>query len=137
MGFAAIKKKAHALFDEAGFISSIADEADYARALALMDELVEDYDAQRLLIGILSDAIERWENESGAFAEFNARIAGLGGVDALKLLMEQHDLGVADLPEIGSKSLVSRILNGRGRNLTRDHIAALSERFGVSPAVFF
>ena len=51
--------------------------------------------------------------------------------------MEQHDLGVADLPEIGSKSLVSRILNGRGRNLTRDHIAALSERFGVSPAVFF
>ena len=66
MGFAAIKKKAHALFDEAGFISSIADEADYARALALMDELVEDYDAQRPLIGILSDAIERWENESGA-----------------------------------------------------------------------
>ena len=44
---------------------------------------------------------------------------------------------LADLPEIGSKSLVSRILNGRGRNLTRDHIAALSERFGVSPAVFF
>ena len=94
MGFAAIKKKAHALFDEAGFISSIADEADYARALALMDELVEDYDAQRPLIGILSDAIERWENESGAFAEFNARIAGLGG--RLVIVRGEEDLSVAE-----------------------------------------
>ncbi len=51
--------------------------------------------------------------------------------------MEQHGLGVADLPEIGSKSLVSKILNGRGRNLTRDRIAALSKRFSVSPALFF
>jgi len=61
----------------------------------------------------------------------------MNGVDVLKLLMEQHHLGVADLPEIGSKSLVSKILNGRGRNLTKDHIDALSKRFSVSPAIFF
>ena len=40
---------------------------------------------------------------------------------------------VNDLPELGSKLLVSRILSGE-RNLTRKHIQALSERFGVSPA---
>jgi len=53
------------------------------------------------------------------------------------LLTEKHEFGVADLPEIGSKSLVSRILNGRGQNLTKDHIDALSKRFSVSPALFF
>jgi HTH-type transcriptional regulator/antitoxin HigA len=50
--------------------------------------------------------------------------------------MEQHKLGVADLPEIGSKSLVSRILNGE-RRLTRNHIEALSKRFNINPALFF
>jgi len=137
MGFAVIKKRAHALLDEAGFIGHIANEADYAKALALMDELVDDYEAQRPLIEILARSIEAWENASDEFAGFNARVAKLGGVDVLRLLMEQHGLGVADLPEIGSKSLVSKILNGRGRNLTRDHIAALSRRFSLSPAVFF
>jgi HTH-type transcriptional regulator/antitoxin HigA len=137
MGFETIKNKAHALFEEAGYIAHIANETDYTQALALMDELIEDYDANGPLIEILAHSIETWEDESDEFAEFNARVANLGGVDVLRLLMEQHGLGIADLPEIGSKSLVSKILNGRGRNLTKDHIAALSKRFGVSPAIFF
>lgn len=137
MGFAAIKKKAHALFDEAGFIGYIANEHNYAQALALMDELIEDCEANRALVEILARSIEKWESESGEFAEFNARVAKLGGVDVLRLLMEQHGLGIADLPEIGSKSLVSKILNGRSGNLTKDHIEALSKRFSVSPALFF
>jgi len=138
MGFAAIKKKARDLFSEAAFISHISNDADYENALALMDELIEDYDANEPLIGLLSTSIERWENTADEFAEFNARIASMdGGVATLKLLMEQHKLGVADLPEIGSKSLVSKILNNRGRTLTKTHIAALSNRFGVSPALFF
>lgn len=137
MGFEAIKVKAHALFEEAGFIAHVADEADYVQALALMNELIEDYEANGPLIEILAHSIETWEDESDEFAEFNSRVAKLGGVDVLRLLMEQYGLGVADLPEIGSKSLVSKILNGRGRNLTKDHIAALSQRFSVSPAIFF
>lgn len=58
-------------------------------------------------------------------------------VSALRLLMEQLGLGVNDLPEIGSKSYVSKILNERDRQLTRQHIEALSRRFQVSPALFF
>jgi HTH-type transcriptional regulator/antitoxin HigA len=50
----------------------------------------------------------------------------------------QHRLGVADLPELGSKSNVSKLLNtAEGKKLTRQHIEALSKRFGVSPALFF
>ena len=61
----------------------------------------------------------------------------MSDVDVLKFLMEQHHLSISDLPEIGSKSLVSRIVNSRDRHLTKKHIAALSQRFMVSPSVFF
>ena len=102
-----------------------------------MDELIEDYDNQKALIDVLSGSIARWENTSPEFSAFNDRIERLdSGVATLKVIMEQHHLGVADLPEIGSKSLVSRILRG-DRRLTRDHIEALSQRFSVSPALFF
>ncbi len=137
MGFVAIKDKARDLFLEAGFISHINSEEEYGQALALMDELIEDYDNQRSLIEVLSVSIARWEDTSQEFVEFNQRISELdGGVSVLKVLMEQHGLGVADLPEIGSKSLVSKIMNNE-RSLTRNHIEALSKRFGVSPALFF
>jgi len=49
--------------------------------------------------------------------------------------MEQYGLGVADFPEIGSKSLVSKILNKK-RRLTLDHIHAISKRFKIDPALF-
>lgn len=137
MDISVIKERARALLENASFIGHISDDADYSQALALMDQLVDDYDANRILIEILSNSIERWERESPAFESFDAKVAQMNGVDVLKLLMEQHHLGVADLPEIGSKSLVSKILNGRGRNLTKDHIDALSKRFSVSPAIFF
>jgi len=136
MGFEQIKLKADALFSEAHFITDIKTNKEYQIALALMDDLIQDYDKQRPLIEILSNSIERWENTTDEFSEFNQRIKALDGVDTLKLLMEQHKLGIANVPEIGSNTLVSKVLNGK-RNLTRNHIEALSKRFGVSPALFF
>ena len=59
------------------------------------------------------------------------------GVAVLRTLMEQYELRTNDFKdEIGGKSMVSMILNG-SRKLSRDHIQALSNRFHVSPAVFF
>ena len=134
---AAIKQMAAALFREAQYISHIDSDSDYAAALALMDELIEDYDTQKPLIEVLGAAIERWENSAPEFKQFNAAVAGQDpAISTLRLLMEQHGLGVADLPEIGSKSLVSRILRGE-RGLTRSHITVLCQRFDVQPALFF
>lgn len=78
MNFAAVKDKAKALFEEASFISEIRDDADYEKALALMDELIEDYDENRALIIVLAKSIEAWENTAPEFVEFNQRIAQLG-----------------------------------------------------------
>jgi len=136
MGFAALTKKAHTLLDQASFISNIRNKKEHKLALALMEELIEDYDYNRLLIEILSVSIERWENESESFREFNALIDALEpGVTLLKVIMDHHKLGIKDFPEIGSKFLVSKIINGQ-RRLTLDHIHALSKRFGIQPALF-
>lgn len=54
----------------------------------------------------------------------------------LKFLMEQHGLTQSELPEVGSQGVVSEILRG-GRQLNARQIQALSQRFHISPAVFF
>lgn len=120
------------------FLTRIESPQDYEQALVLMDELIDSYDAYRTLIDILSASIEAWEDTADEFAEFNAAVSELDGIDVLKTLMEQHNLGVSDLPELGSKSTVSKLLNrSEGKKLNRNHIEALSRRFGMSPAVFF
>jgi len=137
MNHAALKNIAQELSDQAGFLVEITDNDEYEQALALMEELIDDYDNQQVLIELLTSSIQRWEEGSDDFAEFNARIKGGDpAISILRLLMDQHDLGVADLPEIGSKSLVSKILN-QHRQLTREHIDLLSKRFNISPALFF
>ena len=121
------------------FVAHIETQNDYERALELMDQLVDDYEANKPLIEILAVSIERWEDQATEFSDFNAAVAETDrGIAVLKTLMAQHGLGVADVPELGSKCNVSRILNGaEGKKLTRKHIEALSRRFGVSPALFF
>ncbi|MEE9319870.1 MAG: hypothetical protein V3U76_05440 [Granulosicoccus sp.] len=138
MSYSALKKTAKRLSDQASFIVEIVNEEEYTLALELMDELIDDYDNHLVLVELLSRSIENWENSSAEFAEFNIRTScGDPAVSLLRTLMDQHNLGVADLPEIGSKSLVSKILNQRDRQLTRQHIDALSRRFKISPALFF
>ncbi len=121
------------------FVAHIETQDDYERALELMDQLVDDYNANRLLIEVLAVSIERWEDQAAEFSDFNAAVAETDrGIAVLKTLMAQHGLGVADLPELGSKGNVSKILNGaEGKKLTRKHMEALGKRFGVSPVLFF
>ena len=138
MGYSALKKTAQHLSKQASFLTRITTEKEYDEALALMDELIDDHDNQVLLIELLSKSIERWEDLNPDFDEFNQAIDSVDpALSVLRVLMNQHSLGVADFPEIGSKSLVSKILNQRDRQLTRQHIDALSKRFNISPAMFF
>lgn len=137
MNVAKLKEQAKALFSNAGFITHIHNKEDYESALELMDELIEDYDEQKPLIEVLSLSIERWEDESEEFSEFNAKIESLdSGVSVLRVLMDQYKLNTTDFQnEIGGKSMVSMILNSK-RNLSLEHIKALSNRFGISPQLF-
>lgn len=136
--FNQVKSTAQELFSMASFVSHIANESEYHQALELMEELIEEYDLYKPLIEVLSVSIERWEDNSEEFVDFNARIANLdGGVATLRTIMDQYQLKADDLKDvIGGKSLVSMILSGT-RKLTKEHIQALSNRYNISPAQFF
>lgn len=77
MGFAMLKRKAHALFHEAVFLINIKNSAEYEKVLDLMDDLFEDYDYNKPLIDILAASIERWENKASEFKKFNLAIKSL------------------------------------------------------------
>jgi HTH-type transcriptional regulator/antitoxin HigA len=58
-------------------------------------------------------------------------------LDVLQFLMEQHGLRQKDLVSVfGTASIVSEVLSGK-RELNKEHIKRLSDRFHVSPELFF
>ena len=120
----------------------IKDADHYEATLALIEDLMEEVGESadnplNAMIDMLAKAIEAYENKDEGLVEFEKGALGQpADLSLLRLLMDQYDLGVADLPEIGSKSMVSRVLTGK-RSLNNRHIKALSERFGIDPGLFF
>lgn len=106
------------------------NEEENERLITLARDLNKNQqrDAKDLLPLVL-EHIEAYEKRAYAIPKAKA-------CEVLSFLMEQHQLTQNDLPEIGSQSLVSKILKGE-RQLTLRHIEKLSTRFHVSPAVFF
>ncbi len=81
-------------------------------------------------IELLTLLIETYESQ-------HYPVPDAGPVEVLRYLMERNGLYQRDLAQqLGSESTVSLVLSGR-RQLTRKHIARLSERFHVAPSVFF
>ena len=112
---------------------SIHNKHDYDLAVNMLNQLLDevgDNEKHSLysFLEVLGIIIENYEAEHYDFD-------GITGVDALKFLIQEHDLNQDDLPEIGSQGVVSEILNGK-RQLNVNQIQKLSERFKVSPAVF-
>ncbi|HCT3227071.1 TPA: helix-turn-helix domain-containing protein [Enterobacter hormaechei] len=136
MNYAAAIKAANALTNGLPLLGSSPSRQDYEDALALVEYLIE-HDPDNPLVDMLTAKIDKYENASPEFAEFNARIASIpSGVALLRTLMDQYQLTQSDFEnEIGKKSLVSRILNGQ-RTLTLDHMRALAKRFGLPVSAF-
>ena len=128
---------------QAANILHIKSEQDYADALTTIEHLFERAedtpdDPLNDLIDILSRAIEKYESKQNDIMSFDKEAKDINQeISMLRVLMDQYDLTVSDLQdEIGSKSLVSMILSGK-RNLTKEHIQKLSQRFNISPSLFF
>lgn len=140
------KKLTHSFlsfYDQANQFIDIKTKVDYERALDLVEYLMttsEDTADNPILhlINLVAASIERYEDNFEEMVEFERDVDALDpAIATLRVIMEQNDLAYADLKEeIGSKSLVSQIINGN-RSLTKDHIRKLSNRFHVSPELFF
>jgi HTH-type transcriptional regulator/antitoxin HigA len=122
---------------EASFILKINNKSEHEQALALMEQLIEDYDQHEPLINLLCISIEKYEDTAEEFTVFNKSLSEMdSGVSALSLLMDQHSLNTTDFSnEIGGKSLVSMILNNK-RPLNLGHIRKLSQRFNIPAQIF-
>ena len=137
-----VKDACHSFAQAAAPYFHITDDGYYERALELVENLLEEAedspdDPLNAVFEMLSHAIGVYENKDKDLAAFEKRaMVQPADLAMLRLLMDQHRLGTADVPEIGSKSMVSRVLSGE-RSLSKKHIQALSERFGVDPGLFF
>lgn len=110
------------------------NSTDYNRLAKILDELLdivgEDESHELMgLIDVISHMLTMYDERK------NYQIKEVAGVDALKFLMEQHELRQSDLPEIGSQGVVSEVLQGK-RELNLSQIKKLAKRFHVSPNTF-
>lgn len=119
----------------------LSNDADYKATLAVLEDILESTgdtvdDPMNPLIELLAQSIEAYEsqdNELRAFIEDAESIPS--DIALLQTLMKQHGLTGSDFPEIGDKTMVSKVLNGK-RILQRRAIEQLGQRFGVRPALF-
>ncbi len=87
--------------------------------------------AERQLMELLTVLIEAFEEKRYPATQQSS------AVEVLRELMAANDLQQKNLIDIfGTPSIVSEVLHGK-RNMTTGHIQQLSERFHVSPELFF
>lgn len=129
-------KATHALVAAVPLLGEHPNEKDYNEALELVEYLLM-YDPDSPLLDIVCARISRYEANQPAMIALRQEMESLPvGIAVLRSLMDQYKLTLADFQEeIGSKSMVSRVLNGQ-RKLTLNHIKKLAARFGISPALF-
>lgn len=71
------------------------------------------------------------------FERRNYKLRSATPIEVVAELMEANGLKQKDLVGVfETASIVSEVLNGK-RELTKDHIRRLSERFNISPELFF
>jgi HTH-type transcriptional regulator/antitoxin HigA len=112
---------------------SICNENEYDLAVERLNSLVDEIGTseQHPLYGLL----DTLGTVIHAYEEKYHPIHECSGSEMVRFFMDEHCLLESDLPEVGSETTVSEILNGK-RELTLKQIRVLAERFHVSPAVF-
>lgn len=114
-------------------VTSVRDEADYARARATLDALLDaigDDENHPLadVLDYLSDQVAAYEASHFPIPEAEPR-------EVLRFLMEQHGLKQEDLADCAPQGRISDILGGR-RGISKEIAKKLALRFQVSAALF-
>jgi HTH-type transcriptional regulator / antitoxin HigA len=114
--------------------TAIHTEEENEAAIQKLEELTFKANAsaaERVLAELLTVLIGAFEEEHYSFSREATPI------EVLQELIDANGLKQKDLTDIfGTPSIVSEVLHGR-RRMTTGHIKRLSERFHVSPEVFF
>jgi HTH-type transcriptional regulator/antitoxin HigA len=121
---------------------NINDEVSYNAALLFMDDLFEasedvEGDPVSPLIDMLAASINRYESKDQELMAFiDEADETPKDIALIRVLMDQYQLDTSGLPEIGDKTVVSRVLSGK-RSLTKAAIEKLCHRFNLRPDMLF
>ena len=77
MNLEEINKTAHYLLKEARYIWTIKSSIEHEQALKLIENLLDFYEVNELLIDLLSHSIEKWEDQAEDFVNFNRQLIQL------------------------------------------------------------
>lgn len=129
MSVAELLKPWQTLNSALGLGSPVRDEAHYEALLKFVEECFDRFGSEDNhpvfgLVAIVADRLRDYENRIHPWPE------GSTPASRLAFLMEQHQLRQADLPEVGSQSVVSAVLSGK-RMLNLRQVKLLAARFGI------
>jgi HTH-type transcriptional regulator/antitoxin HigA len=111
-------------------IRTEAENEHYINALYALEQKRSLKREEKELADLLTLLIEDFEAKRYQLPRATPR-------QALSFLMEQHGLKQKDLLDIfGARSIVSEVISSK-RELTKEQIRRLSQRFHVSPEIFF
>ncbi len=111
-------------------IRSEAENENYINTLYALEQKRSLTRAEKELADLLTLLIEDFEEKRYQLPRATPR-------QALSFLMEEHGLKQKDLIKIfGSRSTISEVISSK-RELTKEQIRRLSQRFHVSPELFF
>lgn len=131
--------------------SEIIDEKEYAGLLAsALPHVIHTEEENERCTAVLEalDSHDDLSSEEARLAELltlliedfedrNYALAPASPIEIVRHLMESNGLRQVDMVDIiGTPSVASEVLNGK-RELAKAHIERLSQRFNVSPSVFF
>src|SRR6516164_6890099 len=109
-------------------------ETENQRCTAVLEGLLQKKNRtleEKRLAELLTLLVEQYEEQRYALSR------PAGPIDIVRHLMDTNGLRQVDLLDVfGTASVVSEVLSGK-RELSKAHIAKLSDRFHVSPALFF
>ncbi len=112
---------------------TIRNEKDYDRLITQMNQLIDEVGTDET--HPMYEFLDTLSTILHAYEEKHFKVPQASGIEALRYLIDEHDLRQSDLPEIGSQGIVSEILNDK-RDLNIRQIRELARRFNVSPNVF-
>ena len=112
-------------------IKTEAENESFIEALYALDKRQSRWNkAERDLAELLTLLIEDFEEKQYALPKCSP-------VELVAFLMQQQGLKQKDMVDVfGTASIVSEVMHGK-RELNKEHIRRLSERFHVSPELFF
>ena len=110
-------------------VKPIRNEADYLKALALIEPLFDSQPASGTEEG---DFLEVMVTLIAAYEDIHYKIAPPTAVEAIRFRREQQNLSVQDVPRMirATSSGVCEILNGT-RQLSKAQILALHQQTGI------